>query len=334
MRTGPVLVVCVRDEAERELAAQCGAGAVVLSAGTSDRRRIVSLAGGRAADLEAILVQAEPAEAAEAADVGTSRIAVAIDPATAMSDLQARGFAGVLFDNVRDLLDRREWPLLTGAVEDCRRHALLCGFAGGLEAPDIPRLLALGPDFLVIGRAVRVGRAAEGAIDPTAVRMAADLFASAVSPDEPATAAVRPHAEPAHRPWPLDRIFVRDLVLPVFIGAYASEVGRQQRVRFTVEAEVATRSGTAEDMRDVVSYDLLADAVHQVAGSAHVELAEAMAESIAVRVLHHPRIVRVRVLVEKLDLGPGAMGVEIWRGRPISPGAAGGGSDPSKVGLI
>lgn len=323
MSLGPVLVVCVRDEAERAVVARSGAGAVVLDAGTPDRHpRIVPVADGRAAALEAVLVPAEAIAMADVADVGMRQIAVLPDPATAVSDLHGRGFAGVLYGNVRDLLDRQGVVLLAEAVENCRRHALLCGFTGGLEAPDIPRLLALGPDFLVFGRAVRVGRAAEGAIDSMAVRMAADLFAPTISPNGPAVAVARPRAEPTHPSWPLDRIFVRDLVLPVAIGAYASEVGRRQRVRFTVEAEVLARSGAAEDMRDVVSYDLLADAVHQVAGSAHVQLAEAMAESIAARVLRHPRIVRVRVLVEKLDLGPGAMGVEIWRGCPDSPGAA------------
>jgi len=41
-----------------------------------------------------------------------------------------------------------------------------------------------------------------------------------------------------------------------------------------------------------------------------------LAERIAAYVLAHPRVVRVTVRVEKLDIGPGGVGVEIVRERP------------------
>ncbi len=300
MTAGTVFVVCVRSEAEREIAARHGAGAVILDAEPPGTRRVVPVAGGRAADLAAVLVLARAA-----ADDAARRIVVVSDPVRAAS-VPSQDVAGVLFDGVRGLLDRHGLPTLADAAKDCRRRGLLFGFAGGLEPPDIPRLLPLAPDFLALGRAVRIGGAADGALDPASLRLAADLFPPA------GILEAGPEIVPAGHP---DRIFVRDLVLPVAVGAYASEVGRLQRVRFTVEAEVADPRRGAADMRDVVSYDLLADAVRQVAASTHVVLAEALAERVAGLVLRDPRIDRVRVVVEKLDLGPGAMGVEIWRGR-------------------
>jgi dihydroneopterin aldolase len=43
---------------------------------------------------------------------------------------------------------------------------------------------------------------------------------------------------------------------------------------------------------------------------------ENLADRIAAQVLRHPRAKRVTVKVEKLEMGPGAVGVEISVGRP------------------
>jgi dihydroneopterin aldolase len=48
----------------------------------------------------------------------------------------------------------------------------------------------------------------------------------------------------------------------------------------------------------------------------HIALVEMLAERIAAVVLTHPRVVSATVRVEKLDVGPGAVGVEITRERP------------------
>jgi dihydroneopterin aldolase len=48
----------------------------------------------------------------------------------------------------------------------------------------------------------------------------------------------------------------------------------------------------------------------------HIPLVEMLAERIAALVLTHPRVVSATVRVEKLDVGPGAVGVEIIRERP------------------
>ena len=48
----------------------------------------------------------------------------------------------------------------------------------------------------------------------------------------------------------------------------------------------------------------------------HIALVEMLAERVAALVLTHPRVVSVTVRVEKLDVGPGAVGVEIVRERP------------------
>ena len=185
----------------------------------------------------------------------------------------------------------------------CGTLGLLCGFSGGLEAPDAPRLLALAPDLLVFGAALRT--AAADALDPAPLALVRDLVPREGGAPQPNDAPVAHH--------PPDRIFLRDLVREIAIGAYAGERGRLQRVRFSVEAELRPLGRATRDMRDVVSYDLFSDAIAALTTDRHVEFVETLAEEIAATVLAHPRVHLVRVTVEKLDIGPGAVGVTIQR---------------------
>jgi dihydroneopterin aldolase len=101
----------------------------------------------------------------------------------------------------------------------------------------------------------------------------------------------------------------------VNIGAYAHERGKPQNVRFNVEVTAARPMRPAADMRHVLSYDLIMDAIRLVAAREHIALVEALAERIAEVLLAHARVVSVTVRVEKLELGPGSVGVEITRQR-------------------
>jgi len=48
----------------------------------------------------------------------------------------------------------------------------------------------------------------------------------------------------------------------------------------------------------------------------HIALIETLAERVAALVLANERVIRVTVRAEKLDVGPGGVGVEITRKRP------------------
>ena len=74
-------------------------------------------------------------------------------------------------------------------------------------------------------------------------------------------------------------------------------------------------ASAADDMRTIVSYDIILDAVRIVVGRGHVEFLETVAQAVAAIVLRQPRIVSVRVRVEKLDVVAGSVGVEIVRRR-------------------
>ncbi|WP_375690459.1 dihydroneopterin aldolase [Pseudooceanicola sp. LIPI14-2-Ac024] len=122
---------------------------------------------------------------------------------------------------------------------------------------------------------------------------------------------------------PLDRISLRDHVAEVEIGAFQSERGHTQRLRFNIVVEVARSDSAAEDDVDrILSYDTLTEAIAAELHAERLNLLETLAERVALRVLHEPLAVRVYVRIEKLDRGPGALGVEIVRSRDDAPLAA------------
>jgi dihydroneopterin aldolase len=223
------------------------------------------------------------------------------------------------------LLDLMDIATLSHFVEGARARKLMVGLAGSLEAPDIPRLLLLTPDILGFRRALCADQDRTASIDPAAVDAVRALIPRDVrraTQDNPSPAKVD-YRLLAARGYSIDpskeakdRVFVHDLVLPVRIGAYARERDKAQNVRFNVDVRVLRASHAPEDMRDVFSYDVITDTIRMIVAQEHIALIEMLAERIAAVLLTHSRVASVTARVEKLDVGPGAVGVEIMRERP------------------
>jgi dihydroneopterin aldolase len=115
---------------------------------------------------------------------------------------------------------------------------------------------------------------------------------------------------------PLDRISVRDYVREVEIGAFKSERGVTQHVRFNVVLEVSRHAASvSDDVDQVISYDMIVEAIDDILSTGRINLLETCAERVAEKCLVDPRAVRALVRIEKLDRIPGALGVEIMRNR-------------------
>lgn len=119
---------------------------------------------------------------------------------------------------------------------------------------------------------------------------------------------------------PRDRISLRDHVVEVEIGAFQAERGTRQRVRFDIAVEVRRRAGPIDDDVDrILSYDRITEAIGAELAAERLNLLETLAERVAERILAEPQAMRVFVRIEKLDRGPGALGVEIVRSRAEVP---------------
>jgi len=111
-----------------------------------------------------------------------------------------------------------------------------------------------------------------------------------------------------------DRISLRDHVVEVEIGAFQAERGIRQRIKFNVVVEVLPTGKDVEDDVDrILSYDRVTEAIQFALQSERLNLLETLAERVAERILSEPQAARVFVRIEKLDRGPGALGVEIAR---------------------
>lgn len=242
--------------------------------------------------------------------------------------MKQAGFAGAMIDTAnkreRRLLDFLDPNSLREFVDAFHEQGLLVGLAGSLELPDIPRLLPLSPDFLGFRGALCGEGGRSGRIDANSVRLVRQLIprdgaaagAKVVSrADYRVLAAQCYSSDPKRSGVATDRIFVRDFVLPVRIGAYAREHEKPQRVRFNVDIDVKRLDHVPEDMRDVFSYDVVTDGIGMIVADEHITLVETLAERVAALVLEYPRVTRVVVRVEKLDIRPGSVGVEIVRER-------------------
>ncbi len=119
---------------------------------------------------------------------------------------------------------------------------------------------------------------------------------------------------------PLDRISLRDHIVEVEIGAFQAERGVTQRISFNVVVEVQPLTGPIDDDVDrILSYDRVTEAIAAALAVERLALLETLAERVAERILLEPQAVRAFVRIEKLDRGPGALGVEIVRARETTP---------------
>lgn len=117
-------------------------------------------------------------------------------------------------------------------------------------------------------------------------------------------------------------VTVRGLVLMCSIGIRAREREHRQRVRVSVDMEAAD-AFPGESRRRIINYEKIVAAIRDIANSGHIDLCEGFAERVCTACFADPRVARVRVWVEKLDVFPDAEGVGAMLER-IRPGAESG----------
>lgn len=113
------------------------------------------------------------------------------------------------------------------------------------------------------------------------------------------------------------KIFLRDHVVMVQIGAHSFEKEHPQRVIFNVELFVPYIYSTpkADRLDEVVDYDFVRQVIAKRVAAGHVELQESLCDELADALLAHPQIQAVRLSSCKPDVYPdcAGVGVEVFR---------------------
>ena len=109
------------------------------------------------------------------------------------------------------------------------------------------------------------------------------------------------------------RIFLRDHVVPVNIGAHDFEKTQTQRVIFNVELFVPYSQSTpqADQLAEVVDYDFVRKVIAQRVSTGHVELQETLCDDLVATLLQHPQVQAVRLSTCKPDVYPDCAGVGV-----------------------
>ena len=114
----------------------------------------------------------------------------------------------------------------------------------------------------------------------------------------------------------LRHVFVKDLKIEALLGIYPEEKTKPQKI--VVNIDLSVKEGDdplSDDIRNVVSYEIVVKKVEEIVAAGHVGLAETLAELIAAACLRDKRVMAARVRIEKPDVIANArsVGVEIER---------------------
>ncbi len=117
---------------------------------------------------------------------------------------------------------------------------------------------------------------------------------------------------------PARRMFIRDLVLDCQIGIHRHEHGAGQRVCINIDLTVGDDRPVDDSISNVVDYDEVIAGVKAIIDAGHINLVETLADRIGDFCVADPRVLSVRVRVEKLEAVAEAAsaGVEIERTAP------------------
>lgn len=113
------------------------------------------------------------------------------------------------------------------------------------------------------------------------------------------------------------RLFLRDHIVQVHIGAHDFEKGVSQRLIFNVELFVPFEASTpvADSLSEVVDYDFVREVIARRIARGHVELQETLCDELVQQLLAHPQVRAVRLSTQKPDVYPdcAGVGVEVFR---------------------
>ncbi len=109
------------------------------------------------------------------------------------------------------------------------------------------------------------------------------------------------------------RLFLHNYEVMISIGMYEFEKKGEQRAILNVDVYVPLALSTpkADQMSEVVDYNLMRDTIIRRMAQGHIHLQETLCDDVAQSILAHPQVRAVRVSSMKPDAYPDCEGVGV-----------------------
>ena len=106
-------------------------------------------------------------------------------------------------------------------------------------------------------------------------------------------------------------ILIKDLILKASVGIYPKEKIRKQKVRFNISIIATDNIKTKNDISEFVSYEDIIKNVKNIINKGHIPLIENLAQNIAEKCLINKKILKIEIMIEKLETFKEAQSVGI-----------------------
>ena len=114
------------------------------------------------------------------------------------------------------------------------------------------------------------------------------------------------------------KILIKDLVLNMLVGIHNFEKKKKQRVRFNLIINIDQNLiPNDKDLKSIVNYEQIIKIITKITSRKHYLLLETLAEKIFFKLFENPRIKKILLRIEKLDVikNTSSVGIELEKTR-------------------
>jgi dihydroneopterin aldolase len=114
------------------------------------------------------------------------------------------------------------------------------------------------------------------------------------------------------------KILIKDLVLNMLVGIHNFEKKKKQRVRFNLIINIDQNLiPNDKDLKSIVNYEQIIKIIRKITSRKHYLLLETLAEKIFFKLFENPRIKKILLRIEKLDVikNTTSVGIELEKTR-------------------
>ena len=114
------------------------------------------------------------------------------------------------------------------------------------------------------------------------------------------------------------KVLIKDLELKMLIGIHNFEKKKKQRVRFNLIINIDQNLiPNDKDLKSIVNYEQVIKTISKITSRKHFPLLETLAEKIFLKLFENPRIKKILLRIEKLDVikNTTSVGIELEKTR-------------------